>query len=201
MAATARRLVTFSILYLNRMKRVQFQVTLPIAPHGRTTLLIVVIFPFRSVPGGGMEESWGKEWKKALRLSCFSRLGDGSGPCSDKFHKWHNGGGNLHEWASIDSSVVVEIGAVVHSEAVVGSNVHIGSGTIVGPSVIIGHSTKIGTIDEYPSCCFARVEALARAYSCNVRYELYPFYDEVSPSLPSHRPPPEPEFTPNGKEL
>ncbi|KAK4283729.1 hypothetical protein QN277_000651 [Acacia crassicarpa] len=70
--------------------------------------------------------------------------GDGFGPCSDKFHKWHNGGGTLHESASIDSSAVVEIGAVVHSKAVVGANVHIGSGTIIGPSVIIGHSTKIG---------------------------------------------------------
>ncbi|KAI9124076.1 hypothetical protein K1719_005376 [Acacia pycnantha] len=57
------------------------------------------------------------------------------------------------------------------------------------------------TIDEYPSCCFGRVGATARAYSCNVRYELYPFYDVVSSSSPSHRPPPEPEFTPNGKEL
>ncbi|KAI9123670.1 hypothetical protein K1719_004970 [Acacia pycnantha] len=55
------------------------------------------------------------------------------------------------------------------------------------------------TIDEYPSCCFGRVGAIARAYSCNVRYELYPFYGVVSSSLPSHRPPPEPEFTPNGK--
>ncbi|KAI9124092.1 hypothetical protein K1719_005392 [Acacia pycnantha] len=87
-----------------------------------------------------------------LSKSCFARtfwafavrLGDGSGPCSDKFHKWHNGGGTLHESASIDSSAVVEIGAVVHSKSVVGANVHIGSGTIVGPSVIIGHSTKIG---------------------------------------------------------
>ncbi|KAK4269168.1 hypothetical protein QN277_022360 [Acacia crassicarpa] len=70
--------------------------------------------------------------------------GDGFGPCSDKFHKWHNGGGTLHESASIDSSAVVEIGAVVYSKAVVGANVHIGSGTIIGPSVIIGHSTKIG---------------------------------------------------------
>ncbi|XP_028767836.1 putative receptor-like protein kinase At4g00960 [Neltuma alba] len=42
------------------------------------------------------------------------------------------------------------------------------------------------TIGEYPNCCFGRLGAIARAFSCNVRYELYPFYGVIS-SLPSPR--------------
>uniref|UniRef100_A0A0R0LMR7 Glucose-1-phosphate adenylyltransferase/Bifunctional protein GlmU-like C-terminal hexapeptide domain-containing protein n=1 Tax=Glycine max TaxID=3847 RepID=A0A0R0LMR7_SOYBN len=82
-------------------------------------------------------------------LSAFSE--DGS--VADKFHKWHNGGGTLHESASIDSTALVEVGAVVHSESIVGPNVRIGSGTIVGPSVTIAHSTNIGYNVALSNCC------------------------------------------------
>ncbi|XP_028767806.1 cysteine-rich receptor-like protein kinase 10 isoform X1 [Neltuma alba] len=53
------------------------------------------------------------------------------------------------------------------------------------------------TIGEYPNCCFGRLGAIARAYSCNVRYELYPFYGVIS-SLPSPRVP-ESAFASNDK--
>lgn len=124
MAAAPRRLAASSILYLNRMRRVQLQVTLPIPlHHSASSRHFSVSSPQQPGP---------------------FHSGNGSGPCSDKFHKWHNGGGTLHASASIDSSAVLEIGAIVHSKAVVGAKVHIGSGSIVGPSVIVAHSTKIG---------------------------------------------------------
>lgn len=54
------------------------------------------------------------------------------------------------------------------------------------------------TSAEYPSCCFGNVGGVVRAPSCNVRYEVYPFYG-VTPPQPS---PPTPAETPsNGKEL
>ncbi|KAK4258931.1 hypothetical protein QN277_005326 [Acacia crassicarpa] len=48
------------------------------------------------------------------------------------------------------------------------------------------------TSAEYPSCCFGKVGGVVRAPSCNVRYEVYPFYGVTLPrSPPPYQPPPE----------
>lgn len=74
----------------------------------------------------------------------ISRLEDGDGINHCDFQTWHNGGGTVHKSASIDPTVLVEIGAIVHAKSIVDSHAHIGSGAVIGPSVQIGQSTRIG---------------------------------------------------------
>ncbi|KAI9123888.1 hypothetical protein K1719_005188 [Acacia pycnantha] len=46
------------------------------------------------------------------------------------------------------------------------------------------------TSAEYPSCCFGKVGGVVRAPSCNVRYEVYPFYGVTLPPPSPPSPPP-----------
>lgn len=74
----------------------------------------------------------------------YLRLND-SGITLD-FQRWHNGGGLVHRSASVDQTVVIDVGAVVHENSQVYSHAHLRSGSIVGASVSIGQFTEIGYV-------------------------------------------------------